>query len=140
MRPKADFGERARAVLVTFAVTVLLLLPLPASLAALAQGELFQIGKDKLAHCALFALLAWTWSAVAGLGSVRDIAGFRPARAAALFAALLAWGGAIELVQAWSGWRRGEWSDLAADGLGIAAAMAARALRPVGGARVSAGG
>lgn len=35
-------------------------------------------------------------------------------------ACLLLYGGAIELAQAATGWRHGEWADLAADGVGIA--------------------
>lgn len=34
---------------------------------------------------------------------------------------LLAFGGAIELAQAATGWRHGEWLDLAADALGVVA-------------------
>ena len=40
----------------------------------------------------------------------------KPLRVALL---LLVYGGAIELAQAATGWRYGEWTDLAADGVGI---------------------
>lgn len=39
-----------------------------------------------------------------------------------VLSALLLWGGLIELLQAWSGWRYGEWIDWLADGVGLAAA------------------
>jgi VanZ family protein len=38
--------------------------------------------------------------------------------------ALLAFGGAIELAQAATGWRYGEWSDWLADAVGLAAGWA----------------
>lgn len=37
---------------------------------------------------------------------------------------LVALGAAIEVAQAWSGWRQGDWLDWLADGVGIAAALA----------------
>lgn len=62
---------------------------------------------DKAEHCLAFALLAWlallAW----------------PARPLRLLLVLLAFGGAIELVQAATGWRSGEWADWLADGIGL---------------------
>ncbi len=62
---------------------------------------------DKAQHAFGFA-----WLACLGLLAY-------PHRPNAVAASLLAYGGAIELAQAATGWRYGEWSDLAADGVGI---------------------
>lgn len=71
-------------------------------------------GWDKLNHAMAFAALAFCghWS----LSSWR-------ARWLALPLALLAYGGAIELLQLQIPQRDGEWIDLLADGLGIAMGM-----------------
>ena len=62
---------------------------------------------DKAEHGLSFALLAWlallAW----------------PTRPLRLLLALLVFGGAIELVQAATGWRSGEWADWLADGIGL---------------------
>ncbi len=42
-----------------------------------------------------------------------------PARIRLLSVCLLAFGGAIELAQAATGWRHGDWADLLADGIGL---------------------
>jgi len=63
---------------------------------------------DKAQHA-----LGFAWLALFGLLSYPQ----RPARVALL---LLVYGGAIELAQMATGWRHGEWLDLAADGVGIA--------------------
>lgn len=65
---------------------------------------------DKAQHAVGFAWLA-------GLGLMAY-----PRHAVTLCLGLLAWGGAIELMQAATGWRYGEWIDWLADGVGIAAA------------------
>lgn len=67
---------------------------------------------DKAQHAAAFA-----WLAVLGLLSY-------PALAPRVCLGLLLFGGAIELAQAATGWRYGEWVDLLADGVGIAAGAA----------------
>ena len=115
-----------RALVATGASTVALLLPLPGDLARLAGGELFAIGKDKLAHAALFALLGWFWHAAA---RGRDARGASGLVLVVILIALVSWGGLIELLQGWSGWRSAEASDLLADGLGAAAGLALRARR-----------
>ncbi len=63
---------------------------------------------DKAQHAFGFG-----WLALIGLLAYPE----RPWR---LAACLLLYGGAIELAQAATGWRYGEWLDLLADGVGIA--------------------
>jgi VanZ family protein len=65
---------------------------------------------DKAQHAVAFAWLG-------GLGLLSY-----PAHAPRVVAALLLYGGAIELAQIATGWRFGEWADLAADAVGIALA------------------
>jgi VanZ family protein len=65
-------------------------------------------GWDKANHALAFAVLA-----VLGLVSY-------PRRKVALLAGLLAYGGAIELLQGLTDYRSAEWLDLAADGVGLA--------------------
>lgn len=62
---------------------------------------------DKAQHAFGFA-----WLAFLGLLSY-------PRRPTVVAVSLLAYGGAIELAQAATGWRYGEWLDLTADGVGI---------------------
>ncbi|WP_439587301.1 VanZ family protein [Hydrogenophaga sp.] len=62
---------------------------------------------DKAQHT-----LAFAWLAVLGLLSY-------PKHAPRVALGLLLFGGVIELAQAATGWRYGEWADLAADGVGI---------------------
>jgi VanZ family protein len=62
---------------------------------------------DKAQHAFGFA-----WLAFLGLLSY-------PQRPTVVAVSLLAYGGAIELAQAATGWRYGEWLDLTADGVGI---------------------
>lgn len=62
---------------------------------------------DKAEHGLAFALLAWLALRV------------WPARPLRLLLVLLAFGGAIELLQAATGWRSGEWADWLADGIGL---------------------
>ena len=77
------------------------------------------LGWDKLSHVLAFAALGWC-----------AICGWRGARPAVLLA-LLAFGGAIELLQLQVPNRSGEWGDLAADavGLGLGALLALLWLR-----------
>ena len=72
------------------------------------QVPLPSTGWDKANHALAFALLA-----VLGLASY-------PGRTAALLAGLLAYGGAIELLQGLTDYRTAEWLDLGADGVGLA--------------------
>ena len=67
---------------------------------------------DNAQHAGGFAWLAF-WGLVA-----------YPARPGRLALWLLVLGGAIELAQAATGWRYGEWSDWLADAVGIAAGAA----------------
>ncbi|RYF55505.1 MAG: VanZ family protein [Comamonadaceae bacterium] len=64
-------------------------------------------GWDKVNHVLAFAVLA-----LLGCRSY-------PRRAALVLSGLLAYGGAIELLQAFTGYRAAEWLDLAADGAGL---------------------
>ncbi len=71
-------------------------------------------GWDKADH-------ALAWLALGLLGMI----GW-PGRAPAVLAGLLVYGGAIELLQGFTGWRHAEWADLLADALGLVAALAVR--------------
>jgi VanZ family protein len=62
---------------------------------------------DKAEHGLAFAVLAWLALLV------------WPQRPLRLWLILLAFGGVIELLQAASGWRSGEWADWLADGIGL---------------------
>lgn len=73
---------------------------------ALLEGTVFNFW-DKAQHAIGFA-----WLAILGVLSY-------PQKPRAVALSLLAYGAAIELAQAATGWRYGEWSDLAADGVGI---------------------
>ncbi|MDH4393480.1 MAG: VanZ family protein [Aquabacterium sp.] len=98
--PRAALCWRAVLGLLLAVVTWLALTPAPPSQAGLLW--------DKLNHCAAFASLA-----VAGtLGFQR--------RWWAVALGLLAYGGPIEVLQAFTPTRVGEWADLLADGIGIA--------------------
>ena len=112
-----------RALAATSAVSLLLLAPIPAGLAELGSNRAFGLGWDKLLHITLFAALAWAW----GVGIEGSIAS--RGRALALLAALVTWGGVVELLQGWSGWRSAELADLVADGAGAAAGLALAARR-----------
>jgi VanZ family protein len=103
----AEARSRSRAwrwalLVLAALVAVLALTPAP-------PREL-DIGWDKLNHLAAFATLA-----------VCAVFGWRSARAArlAVLLALLAYGGAIELLQLQVPNRSAEWSDLGADAIGI---------------------
>ncbi len=69
-------------------------------------------GWDKANHCAGFAALA-----VLGLLAYGQ-------RRGAMFAGLLAFGAAIEVLQGLSGYRLAEWGDWLADAIGVAAGHA----------------
>ncbi|WP_201451437.1 hypothetical protein [Hydrogenophaga sp. BPS33] len=76
----------------------------------LLEGTVFNFW-DKAQHASGFA-----WLAVLGVLSY-------PKKPRGVALSLLAYGAAIELAQAATGWRYGEWSDLAADGVGILIGM-----------------
>jgi VanZ family protein len=107
---------RRRALLWTLVVAVLLLAPLPMLFGDLAPDELGRFPADKVAHAVLFVPLAWAWL------DATDTARRSSAKGVAVLVALLAWGGALELLQEATGWRRAEWADLAADAAGLALA------------------
>lgn len=67
---------------------------------------------DKAQHALAFAALA-------ALGALAY-----PRRIGLLAASLLVLGGAIELAQAATGWRSGEWADWLADAVGLIAGLA----------------
>lgn len=94
------------------AVSVLMLVPQPPSA--------LDTGWDKLNH--LLAFAAPTFAGMAARGRRGS------ARAPALWAALLAWGGALELLQAMAPPRRADALDWLADGAGILLGAAAYAL------------
>ena len=79
---------------------------------------------NRIVHAFLFAVLAWVWCLPsARAGRVRGVV------AAAV--AAVAYGGAIEVCQMLLGYRSGEWMDLAADAVGVAAgALLATSLWP----------
>jgi VanZ family protein len=118
--------HRRRALLWTAAVTALLLAPLPPLFGDLAPDELERFPTDKLAHLVLFVPLGWAWLDVAGEGRRLSTRGLT------LLAALLTWGGALELLQAATGWRHAEWADLAADAAGLALAAVLPRWWPLG--------
>jgi VanZ family protein len=90
----------------------LLLLVVVASLLPIAYlpPPVFSIW-DKLQHATAFAALCMLGLMAYGSHRIRVIVG------------LLVLGAAIEVAQAATGWRYGEWLDLLADGVGIGAAM-----------------
>lgn len=67
---------------------------------------------DKAQHALAFAALA-------ALGALAY-----PRRVGLLAASLLVFGGAIELAQAATGWRSGDWADWLADAVGLIAGLA----------------
>lgn len=88
------------------------------------------IGWDKANHALAFAALALT-----GLLALRQPSA---ASASALLLALLAWGGALEVLQSFLPPRQGDWADLLADGVGLLAGavfyrLLGRWLRPAAG-------
>jgi VanZ family protein len=101
-------------LLLAVLITVLALLPAP--------PRQMDLGWDKLNHVFAFAAMA-----------VCAVFGWRDSRTAllAVLLALLAFGGAIELVQLQVPNRSGEWSDLGADaiGIGLGALLAGLRLR-----------
>ena len=91
--------------LLLLALTVFSLLP-----TAFLPHAVFSIW-DKVQHASGFACLTWlgVWA--------------YPRHPARVAAALLVHGALIELAQAATGWRTGDWRDLLADAIGIALAL-----------------
>ncbi len=108
--------HRARSL---WGVALALLATMIATLALLPGDEAPRLGiGDKWQHLLAFAAL--------GLASERAGRGDGRARSSAALG-LLAYGGAIELLQTQVPGRSGEWADLAADALGIACGLLAAA-------------
>jgi VanZ family protein len=100
--PATDRLERlfkAMFALAAIAVMVLSLLPL--------GPQAPSLGWDKANHMTAFALLA-----VLGCRAY-------PTRTVAVVTGLLAYGGLIEVLQSFTGYRTAEWADLLADALGL---------------------
>jgi VanZ family protein len=106
----AVHGWRALLALLAVVVAYLALTPLPP------RGV--DLGWDKLNHAGAFASLA-----LCGWFGVRQRRGRW-----AMMAALLAYGGLIEVAQAFVPGRASEWADLLADGVGIGVGAAAASL------------
>lgn len=87
-----------------FAMTAVIVMVL--SLAPL-DPDAPSLGWDKANHMAAFALLA-----VLGCHAY-------PSRTGIVLAGLLVYGGLIEVLQSFTGYRRAEWADLLADALGL---------------------
>lgn len=114
--PRAACPDRpARRFLPRLAFAVALAAVLVASLLPTASLPPVHSGWDKADHA-----LAWLALGLLGMSAW-------PARTAWVLAGLLAYGGAIELLQGMTTWRQAEWADLLADGVGLAAALAVRA-------------
>lgn len=107
--PSVSATPGTRALRIAFAVAlaavlVVSLLP-PSSLPPVHTGW------DKADH-------ALAWLALGLLGMLAW-----PKRKAVVLAGLVAYGGAVELLQGMTGWRQPEWADLLADVLGLAVAV-----------------
>lgn len=96
---------RALGWLLLAALTAGSLLPMPGAMLPVAGG-------DKFGHVLGWALVAGSWLQLADRDRVRWRVGI----------GLLLWSAAIELAQALTPWRSGDWIDLAANALGIALA------------------
>lgn len=93
-------------------VLVLSLLPSP-------EPPPFSTGWDKSDHVSAYLVLG-----LLGIGACTNR--FR------LWPALLAYGGVIELLQGFVGWRTASWGDFLADGIGLGIALLLGSLTPVG--------
>lgn len=104
--PSAPPGARALRLAFAAALAAVLVVSLlpPSSLPPVHTGW------DKADH-------ALAWLALGLLGMLAW-----PRRKAAVLAGLVAYGGAVELLQGMTGWRQPEWADLLADVLGLVVA------------------
>ncbi|MCX7250034.1 MAG: VanZ family protein [Burkholderiales bacterium] len=93
-----------------FWLLVLIVIALTLSPAAYLPKQAFTFW-DKAEHALAFATLAL-------LGALAY-----PRRIGVLAVSLLAFGGAIELAQAATGWRSGDWADWLADAVGLVAGL-----------------
>ena len=111
----------AAAWLWAAAIALLLLAPVPAMFAPLADAPQSGLPLDKLVHVALFAALTRAWLRRRTSGSWR-------LAAPAIAAAAVAYGGLLELLQPIVSARTAQWGDLVADaaGAGLALALAGR--------------
>jgi VanZ family protein len=100
----------------TAAVALLLLAPIPEIFRGFSRGESGGLPLDKVAHVALFGLLARAWLRAARPAGL--------AAAAGVAAIAVAYGGLLELLQPVVSARGAEWGDLAADALGAGVALA----------------
>jgi VanZ family protein len=114
----ANFGRRRVAFAWAVAAAAALLSPLPPALTELAGEAPAGLPLDKLAHVALFALLAHAWLVAAAPAGGR--------RALTVALAAVAYGGVLELLQPLVAERTTELLDVAANALGVAIAMALR--------------
>jgi VanZ family protein len=104
-QPRAMRWWRGLLLVLLCVVTVLALAP--------GNPQFGPPGADKLNHLAAFSALALVAS-LAHAGAMAPVAG-----------GLLAYGGLIELLQSLTPTRTADWSDLAADGVGIVLGLAA---------------
>lgn len=115
MSARSGGGGYRIALLWTFAVAFLLLAPVPELLQGLAGGDDAEVPLDKFAHFVLFGLLAYAW-----------LRATRPAAltaALAVAAAVVFYGGLLELLQPLVASRGAEWGDVVADALGAGLAL-----------------
>ena len=108
-------GSLQRLARWTFWLLLLVVIGLTLSPIAYLPPQAFSLW-DKAQHALAFAALA-------ALGALAY-----PRRVGLLAASLLVFGGAIELAQAATGWRSGDWADWLADAVGLVAGLALAAL------------
>ncbi len=113
--PQLVCGRWQRLVRWTFWLLLLLVIGVTLSPAAYLPPQAFSLW-DKAQHALAFAALGM-------LGALAY-----PHRVGLLAASLLVFGGAIELAQAATGWRSGDWADWLADAVGLVAGLALAAL------------
>jgi len=104
-------GSLQRLLRWTFWLLLALVIGVTLSPVAYLPPQAFSLW-DKAQHALAFASLA-------ALGALAY-----PRRLGLLAASLLAFGGAIELAQAATGWRSGDWADWLADAVGLFAGLA----------------
>ena len=108
--PQLVCGRWQRLVRWIFWLLLLLVIGVTLSPAAYLPPQAFSLW-DKAQHALAFAALA-------ALGALAY-----PRRVGLLALSLLAFGGAIELAQAATGWRSGDWADWLADAVGLVAGL-----------------